>query len=97
MLTENKYNSFFITLYFPKQTLTIKVYAMIFRLSIDRGNKSHTSDGSGARYVPITVVILNIGRNIAMTTDPITIPKNAIIRGSMMLVRPLTAISTCSS
>ena len=44
-----------------------------------------------------TWVSLNIGRNMHITIVPITTPRKAIISGSMRLVRPLTAVSTCSS
>jgi len=47
---------------------------------------------------PLTIdVILNIGRNMHMTIEPMTSPRNAIMSGSIMLVRALTAASTCSS
>ena len=48
-------------------------------------------------YTPIKVVIFKIGRNMQITIPPIMMPKKAIMSGSIRLVRPLTAASTCSS
>jgi len=48
-------------------------------------------------YICTTEESLNIGRNMHITIPPTTIPKNAINRGSIIEVSPLTAASTWES
>ena len=49
------------------------------------------------RYLEISSVILKIGMNNEITIPPMTIPKKAITRGSIILVNAVAAASTCSS
>lgn len=48
-------------------------------------------------YLPTSSNILNIGMNMAMTMLPTTRPRKTIRIGSIMEVRPETAVSTWSS
>ncbi len=46
---------------------------------------------------PIFEIIENIGRYIAMTMPPTTMPRKRIMTGSMSFIIPATAMSTSSS
>ena len=49
------------------------------------------------RAYPILLISVNIGRYIAMTMPPMTMPRMKIMTGSSSLTRPATAMSTSSS
>ena len=48
-------------------------------------------NGLNANLYPIADAILKIGRYIAITMNPITIPRNTIIAGSSSAVNEVTA------
>lgn len=57
------------------------------------GTRPQLREGNGlnANLYPIADAILKIGRYIAITINPITIPKNTIIAGSSNAVNEATA------
>lgn len=48
-------------------------------------------------FYPTAPLILNMGKNMATTIVPITAPIKTITSGSIMLVKPSTAVSTSAS
>ena len=65
--------------------------------NFDEGKPKETFHPHLISYIDIIVDISNIGKNMQITIVPITTPKNTIISGSIMLVRPLIAASTSAS
>lgn len=56
------------------------------------GTRPKTTGGTGrCRLYPIADAILKIGRYIAITINPIIVPKNTIIAGSSSAVSDVTA------